>query len=136
MYPFQRVTVDMNRARGGTQFAGDQLNDGGLTGSGRTNQKYKFAVLNLHGNAPQRLISLRIGLDYIFKFNHNTYYSIFVFSEIVPHSKNEVNRSFLYFIIFLRKPMEYKNRAACAAPFFMFSEYPGRSGTCGPSVPP
>ena len=60
----------MDGTGGGLQLAGDQLNDGGLTGTGRSDQEYKFTIFNLHGCAVQRIITLLIGFYNIGKLNH------------------------------------------------------------------
>ena len=67
---FQRIAVDVDGAGGGLQLAGDELDDGGLTGTGRTDQEAELAVLDLHGNAVEGLVTLRIGFYNISKFNH------------------------------------------------------------------
>ena len=66
----QGVAVHMDGAGGGLQLAGDELDDGGLTGTGRADQKAELTVLNLHGNAVEGLVTLRIGFYNISKFNH------------------------------------------------------------------
>ena len=62
----------MDGTGGGLKLTGDQLDDGGLTGTGRTHQKNELAILDLHGNAPQGLVSHRIGLDDVNKFDHTS----------------------------------------------------------------
>ena len=68
--PLQRVAVDMDGARGRLQLAGNQLDDGGLAGTGGADEEAEFPILDLHGNAVQRFISLFVGFYYIVKFNH------------------------------------------------------------------
>ena len=68
--PLQGIAVDVDSAGGGLQLAGDQLDDGGLTGTGRTDQEAELAVLDLHGNAVKGFVTLRIGFYNISKFNH------------------------------------------------------------------
>ena len=45
----------MDAAGGGLQLAGDQLDNGGLTGAGGAHQKDEFAVLNGEGDPPNGL---------------------------------------------------------------------------------
>jgi hypothetical protein len=88
----------MDRAGGGLQFAGDQFYDSGLTGTGGAHQKSKLAVLDLHGNAPQGLISHRIGLDDVNKFDH-TSLPHFRYAVIVSQVNFEVNCLIMYKIL-------------------------------------
>ena len=60
----------MDGARGRLQLAGNQLDDGGLAGTGGADEEAEFPILDLHGNAIQRFISLFVGFYYIVKFNH------------------------------------------------------------------
>ena len=68
--PLQRVAVHVDGAGGGLQLAGNQLDDGGLTGAGGADEEAELAVLNLHGNAVQRFITLFIGFYNVSKLNH------------------------------------------------------------------
>jgi hypothetical protein len=60
----------VDAAGGGLQFTGNQLDDGGLTGAGRTDQEAKLAILNLHIDTVQGLIALVIGFYYVDKLYH------------------------------------------------------------------
>ena len=60
----------MDCAGGGPELTSDQLDDGGLTGAGGADEEAKLAVLNLHGHAVQRFITLLIGFYNISKLNH------------------------------------------------------------------
>ena len=60
----------MDGAGGGLQLSGNQLDNGGFTGAGGADEEAELSVLNLHGNAVQRVIALLIGFYHIRKFNH------------------------------------------------------------------
>ena len=51
---FDGEAVDKRAAGGRAQFGGQNFDDGGLAGAGRADQKDKFAIVDLHGNAVQR----------------------------------------------------------------------------------
>ena len=60
----------MDRAGGGLQLTADQLDDGGLAGTGRPHQKAKFAVLDLHAHAVEGGGAMTVGFYDIGKFYH------------------------------------------------------------------
>ena len=66
----QRVAVDMNSAGSRLYLTGDELDNGGLTGTGRTHQEAELTVFYLGGNTFQGFVTLGIGLYYISKFYH------------------------------------------------------------------
>ena len=68
--PLKGVAVNMDTAGSRSKLTGNQLNNGRLTGTGRTHQKHKLTVLNLQRYTAQRLSILRIGHIYVAKFNH------------------------------------------------------------------
>ncbi len=49
--PLQRVAVDVDRAGGGLQLTGNELDDRGLARAGGAHQKAEFSIFNLHGHA-------------------------------------------------------------------------------------
>ena len=66
----QRIAIDLHGAGGRPEFTGNELDDGGFSGSGRANQEAELAVVDLHGHAVQRFIALLVAFYDICKFNH------------------------------------------------------------------
>ena len=60
----------MDGAGGRPQLSGDQLNNGGFSGSGGAHQKAKLSVVNPHGNAVEGPVALLVAFHHIYKFNH------------------------------------------------------------------
>ena len=68
--PLQGVAVDMNGAGGGLELSGNQLDNGGFTGTGGAGQKAEFSVFDLHGHASQGFVSLLVGFHHVVKLDH------------------------------------------------------------------
>ena len=75
----------MDSSGGRLQLTADQFDDRGFAGAGRTDEKAELAVLNLHGNAVERIVSLFVGFYHIVKLNH-MYNLLFLTAPGAPES--------------------------------------------------
>ena len=62
--------VDHDPPRRGDDLAGQELDDGGLTGAGGPHQKYKFPVLNGKGDALKGLRPVFVCFFNVLQSNH------------------------------------------------------------------